>query len=539
MSYSVFTSCSINYLPKARVLAESLRHHQPDARLTLLLCDIAPDWLDLGQEPFHRIWQPVDLGYDRAWIFQHNVMELCTAVKGRALVRLIEEEEADLHLYFDPDVQVFHPLAPIADYLGDGSIGLVPHVLRPEECDIGVRLTEMSVTEHGIYNLGHLILRPDDNGRAFAKWWADRLDRYCFDDRERGLFTDQRWVDLAPAIFDGVRILRQPNLDVASWNLAGRTIRQNQPGDAHSFTVDGQPLITYHFSGTGANGAHRRVREIFDPGNAATAEIERAYEATIARHGQAKLSGREPAFDRFDDGTPITAEARKLYRRHTDLQDAFPDPFETSTETLTYQTWLRRNRPGAIDGIALDPLRLARAFDDLFDADYYLAQHPDAVIAIEAGRYDDALDHYYRVGSRLLLDPNEFFVSSYYHDRAGYHDRHTLRGRAGTRENTLLWHYLVTGLPNAIEPIEFFDSRWYLDQNEDLMAAFRLGQISTPLAHFLKFGSREGRDPGPRFRAQDYLKAEPRARELSDGTGVRGGFGALVRLGGVAGRIVA
>ncbi len=539
MSFSIYTSCSINYLPKARALAESLKHHQPDARLTLCLNDTPPGWLKLEDEPFDRIWLPEDLGYDRCWIFQHNVMELCTAVKGRALVKLMDEEDADLHLYLDPDVYLFHPLEPIKSYMDGKSIGLIPHILQAEEADIGVRLTEMSVTEHGIYNLGHLIVRPDKNGRDFASWWAKRLDQFCFDDRERGLFTDQRWVDLVPAIFDGVGILRVPNLDVASWNLSGRKIRQNQPGDATSFTVDDYPLITYHFSGTGPTGTHRRVREIFDPGNGATAEIERLYEAAIARHGQMALGGRACIYDRFNDGTMISHQARKLYRDHVDLQKAFPDPFAESTTRLTYQRWLRMNRPAMIDGLVIEASKVNQAFNDLFDEEYYLATHPDAAAAVDAGRYSSAIDHYCKVGSQMFLDPNEFFVSSYYHDRACNLDRHLLRRNAGTKQGTLLWHYLVSGLTNGIEPIEFFDSQHYLSCNPDLLNALRVGKISTPLAHFLAHGSREDRDPGPEFSANTYLLRNPTAKDLAEIDEVRGGFGAFVRLGGVAGRIVA
>lgn len=538
MNIAVYTSCSLNYLPKARALAASLSRNSPGATLTLCFNDEPPAGLDLEQEPFARIWQPADLGYDRAWIFQHNVMELCTAVKGRALLRLMEEEQdADLIVYLDPDVYVFNPLDLIVPMMGEGEIGLVPHILAPEETDLGVRMTEMSVTEHGIYNLGHLVIRPGDKALGFARWWADRLDRYCFDDREHGLFTDQRWVDLVPAIFDGVRILKAPTLDVASWNIFGRTIRQNQPGDERSFTVDDQPLVTYHFSGTGPTGTHRRVREIFDPGSGATAEIERIYEAAIAAKGQAELEHKTPAFDFFDDGTPITAEARKLYRRHEDLHAAFPDPYATEPGSRCFRDWVRENRPGVIDGLRLSPHRTENAFKALFDEVYYLATYPDAVEAIAEGRYRDALDHYVRLGSRLFFDPNEFFVSSFYHDRAAHHDPHLIDCRVGQREGTLLWHYLETGLPNGIEPIEFFDSRWYLDRHADVMSAFRTGGVSCPLAHFLLHGSAEGRDPGPAFTGGTYLDAEPRARSLTGRDEVRGPFGAFVRLGGVAGRV--
>jgi len=54
---------------------------------------VPPDWLDPAAGPFDRIWLPEDLDYDRGWVFQHNLMELCTAVKGRALLRLIEQGE--------------------------------------------------------------------------------------------------------------------------------------------------------------------------------------------------------------------------------------------------------------------------------------------------------------------------------------------------------------------------------------------------------------------------------------------------------------
>ena len=190
-----------------------------------------------------------------------------------------------------------------------------------------------------------------------------------------------------------------------------------------------------------------------------------------------------------------------------------------------------------IDGLRLPRHRLADAYDDLFDADYYLDAHPDAAEAVASGRYQDALDHYQQVGSRLLLDPNEFFVASDYLDRALEHDPWPLTAHAGTREGTLLWHYLTTGLAAGIAPIEFFDSRWYLAQNPDMEVAFRLGQVSTPLAHFLRNGSAEGRDPGPDFRGGAYLASNPPARSLSDSGGVPGAFGALVRLGGVAGRV--
>lgn len=538
MKFAVYTSCSVNYLPKARVLADSLKAHHQDATLVLCLNDIAPAGLNLAMEPFDDIWTPHDLGYDDAFIFKHNVMELCTAVKGRAVERLLERYDADFHLYLDPDVVVYAPLDPIASYMEGADIGLVPHILKPEDTEVGVRLTEMSVTEHGIYNLGHLILRKSPNAEAFAAWWRKRLDEYCFDDKKIGLFTDQRWVDLAPAIFDGVRIIRRPTLDVASWNLATRDLRYGPPGGA-AYLVDGEEMLTYHFSGTGPSGTHRRIREIFAPSNEAAAKIELDYEAAIAAKGQADLEHHPFAYDAFDNGAKVTSSIRKLYRDHKDLQAKFPAPFAAKTGGAnSYFRWLCNKRPHLLDRIVIPESRLEPAFSELFDESYYLGRYPDAAAAVAAKKFRSALDHYVVEGSRRLYDPNEFFVSSYYFERAKDLDGWRTSGVKPEMQRTLLWHYLTVGVENGIEPIEYFDGKWYLGANPDLQEAFRQGAVKSPLGHFLVGGASENRRPGPGFDAEAYSAAVAGAGDAAETASLRalGAFRHYVQSCGVEGR---
>lgn len=539
MKIAIYTSCALNYYAKAKALVQSAERNSPGTTVTLCLCDVLPGNIDPVADGFAACWTPADLGYDPGWIFEHNIMELCTAVKGRALVELMKAQpDADLYVYLDPDVYIYNDLSAVLDYMGDASIGLVPHILAVERTDIGVRMTEMSVTEHGIYNLGHLFVRNDANGRALAAWWQERLDRYCFDDRQFGLFTDQRWMDLVPAVFDGVAILRQPNLDVASWNIAGRRLWTEVPAghpadtpiDERQFRVDDYPLLTYHFSGTGPTGTHRRVREIFDPSNPTSAEIERRYEAAIATNGQAVLAHVPPAYHLFDDGTPVLAEMRKLYRLYADLRAEFPNPYQTTPAGSSFLDWVKRHQR-QLGAVVIDPQRLRQAFDELFDESYYRRTYPDAAEAIKGGRYKSGLDHYVQVGSALLYDPNEFFVSRYYFSRISDRDRHLLRSRTPTVKNTLLWHYLVSGLPNGHEPIEYFDSGFYLRTYADVAQAFREGTIGTPLRHFLLWGATEDRRPGSDFQAPPGLPA------TDDRTQPGGAFGRLVRAGGVAGRL--
>lgn len=536
MKLAVYTSCTLNYLPKARALAESLKTWHPDAVIVLLLNDAVPEWLGLRSEQFDAVWAPQDLGYDRGWVFRHNVIELCTAVKGRGLRRLLQHAPGrDLYAYLDPDVFIYGALDPVMEYLGEGEIGLVPHINKPEATQTGVELTELSVLAHGTYNLGHLFVRDGGSSRAFIDWWADRLDVYCLDEKCRGLFTDQRWCDPVPALFDKVTILRQPNLDVASWNVHGREIVQSS-GDGPSFEIDGYPLLTYHFSGTGPSGTHRWVREALAPASGAVAEIERGYEAVIARHGQAFFEHWPYAGDVYDDGLKVSIGARKFYREHRPAQRRFPDPYLTGPSG--YSEWLKLHRPDLTRGVKLTHDQALRSFNALFDEGYYLANYPDVLELIASGRMETALQHYLELGSALRYDPNLYFVSSYYVDRL--ENRGSLapeQGKVGRVETSLLWHYLTVGIQNGIEPVRAFDSNWYLEQHSDLARVHEAKVHVAPLAHFARHGDAERRRPSPDFDPARFEADSAEARALIERGSAPGPFGAYVMLGYVPGRV--
>ena len=58
---------------------------------------------------------------------------------------------------------------------------------------------DLTVRKSGGYNLGFVGIRDDRSARALIDWWASRCYRYCRVDDAGNMFTDQRWMDLAPA----------------------------------------------------------------------------------------------------------------------------------------------------------------------------------------------------------------------------------------------------------------------------------------------------------------------------------------------------
>ena len=69
----VYTSITKSYLPKARVLAKSVKHFHPDWTFVLLYSDDLPEGFNLEQEPFDDILTIDQLGLPnwKAWAFGH------------------------------------------------------------------------------------------------------------------------------------------------------------------------------------------------------------------------------------------------------------------------------------------------------------------------------------------------------------------------------------------------------------------------------------------------------------------------------------
>lgn len=330
-----FTSITLGYLARARVLAASLATHHPDWRLHLVVAEPLPEWFDIDAEMFDEVHTVADLDIPggAGWMFQHNVVEACTALKGAALERILQRDDCSAAIYLDPDIALFAPLDSVVTALGDGSVVLTPHQLVPERTAAGAFYNEVTTLVHGTYNLGFLAVRADGVGREFASWWRRRLIDYCYDDRALGLFTDQRWCDLVPAMFSPSVILRDPGCNVGPWNVSGRRIAQA----GERFRVNDEPLRFFHFSGFDAPG--RAMLRRFASDQPAVFELWEAYGEAVAAHAVGVPGGIAWAYDCFDDGTPIQQVMRSAYRYSAELRARYRDPFWTRSDGDCFLRW--------------------------------------------------------------------------------------------------------------------------------------------------------------------------------------------------------
>jgi hypothetical protein len=92
------------------VLAETLRRQHADWVFWLCLADVEPPGFtfDPARDLFDRVVRlsELDIPDNRRWIFDHDVVELCTAVKGPMLCKLLDTGASKV-VYLDPDIAVF------------------------------------------------------------------------------------------------------------------------------------------------------------------------------------------------------------------------------------------------------------------------------------------------------------------------------------------------------------------------------------------------------------------------------------------------
>lgn len=322
MRTAAFSIISPNYRSLARLLAGSLEQHHPEWDRFVLLVGRENPGSD--HEPFTTIpLEALSLPHLPAFTFRYTILELNTAVKPWMFEHLFAKGY-DRVLYLDPDLYFYSRLIELDAASPDTFLTLTPHLTGSIENEH--HPSELTILQAGAYNLGFLSVVRQPALPRFLQWWQSRLERHCVVEPERGLFVDQKWLDLAPGMFSGVEILRHDGYNVAYWNLRQRTVRNGPDG----VTVNGVPLRFFHFSGVDPSTPEllsRHDRLTLEEIGHARVLVEE-YRSALLEAGYESERKAPYDFGSFADGTPISGAARFAYRNSPELQSASgDDPF--------------------------------------------------------------------------------------------------------------------------------------------------------------------------------------------------------------------
>jgi len=228
------------YLARALVMLRSLRHHDPAATIFPLCFDrVSVDMVaalgDSGIVPVEpkilaavepRLAGCASRGRWEFYATHKAILPLHVQAQHPAI-------QAIAHI--DADTCFFSSPAPLFAALDQASIGLSPHRFSPAFAPAAL---------YGQFNAGFIYWRRDATGLRCLEEYREDCLAWCFNRTEPdGRYMNQGYLTAWPERYQNVHILRHPGANLAYWNIAGHSLAPGVPP-----TVDGAPLIFYHFS---------------------------------------------------------------------------------------------------------------------------------------------------------------------------------------------------------------------------------------------------------------------------------------------------
>ena len=346
--------CTRDHLPYAAVLVGSIERFHPEIDVYLVVVD-----LDLG-EPTPQIGRarlvPASelgigkLGYLRLAL---SAAQLCMAVKPAAC-RWVASLGYEAVLSFDADIEIFAPLDRLLTELVGRSWVVTPHLLAPfpDAERAWAHPTLFEIGSAGFLNSGLFAFAPNEASLAFLHRWEEIvLAPGAFLDHQ----AEQNAFNWLTSFAEGVLVLRDPAYNVAYWNLHDRSLRWSgldreagEVGDAEGFTVDGAPLVAFHFSGLPPGDEWRlsvhdyRHSLYLLPSLAALAG---GYRRRLAQHGLAEARARPYTYAAWPSGQQIDGPMRRVFQRGELHLWRDVDPFDAAGEEH-YGRALLRPAPG-------------------------------------------------------------------------------------------------------------------------------------------------------------------------------------------------
>jgi hypothetical protein len=328
------TIASANYLPRVKVLADSLAKHQPGAVLHILLCEWPNRCAELSVQMGVRFLSPADVC--PAWqqmAFSYDVTEFNTALKPFLLAYLLERH-ADAVFYFDPDIEIFGTLDPLEDLALRYDLILTPHVCEPLAMD-GLKPGIDEIIRLGQFNLGFIGLKRSVEVEQALRWWQEVCIDYCVADLGRGYFVDQFWAAVLPSFIQDFHCLRAPEYNAAYWNIFQRSLQRTAGG----WLCQGRPLKFFHFSGLPSHDLslvsrhQNRVNAI--PGSALHTLLQE-YQLNISRNSWSSYSDQPYSFACFSDGSEISMSRRRAFLALPQVHRLrIANPFDASNHVPT------------------------------------------------------------------------------------------------------------------------------------------------------------------------------------------------------------
>ena len=315
------TVCSMNHVPFARTLLESITRQHGAVPCVVTVVDapardaVAIDGAIVltGRDVFASELDYAALKFDAS--------ELCCAAKAYMIDYLLLHSPAQRFVYIDSDIYLFSRLDAMLAKLDEADFVVTPHTVAPlpaperfwEKPSLG------DLAFAGVFNAGMFAMRRSDDSARFIATWKWLVTSVGAFVKDQGGQAEQHAFNWISCWAESFAVLRDTAYNVAYWNLHDRSLRylggiNGEP----RWTVDGKPLVAFHFSGYSPSRpfqfSRHENRYLFHllP---AVARLRDFFVDRLEANDRGELDTRY-RFDWFPSGIRIDALMREIFRTH-------------------------------------------------------------------------------------------------------------------------------------------------------------------------------------------------------------------------------
>jgi lipopolysaccharide biosynthesis glycosyltransferase len=153
--------------------------------------------------------------------YSTNKDKLRWALKPVWLTKLLSN--SDKVIYVDNDIYFYTDPGFLFDELSHHRVLLTPH-FYPANPTKNQNWLEANLRV-GLFNAG--FFAANRHALDILEWWSECCMYKLTKSASRGLFDDQKYLDILPVKFDGVKVLKHKGCNLAGWNAMEYTLQAN------------------------------------------------------------------------------------------------------------------------------------------------------------------------------------------------------------------------------------------------------------------------------------------------------------------------
>jgi hypothetical protein len=232
------------YLTRGLALYRSLKAACPDFTLYVFAFDDAT-YNHIGSINDERLIAVSLAEFEDAELLKvkptRSFAEYCWTSTSSTLLWVLKNTAAGACTYIDADMYFYNdPSLLLEEMTETESVIITSHNYTP-------RYDQSALS--GKYCVQFMHFKNDVNGIKVLEWWRERCIEWCYNRHEDGKFGDQKYLDVWPAMFDGICDLQHKGL-LAPWNVQQFTISEKHDNYIVEISTNNEfPLVFFHFHG--------------------------------------------------------------------------------------------------------------------------------------------------------------------------------------------------------------------------------------------------------------------------------------------------